>query len=68
MKRGMEGREESLGTGTRQGSGAGEEMMSSRDSVQGVTQSCDVCPMVDFTFVPSLTQLSLQPKLTQHTL
>lgn len=42
--------------------------MSSRDSVQGVTQSCDACPMVGFTFMPSLTQLSLQPELTQHTL
>lgn len=68
MKRGMEGREERLGTRTGQGSGAGEERMSSRDSVQGVTQSCDVCPMVGFTFMPSLTQLSLQPELTQHTL
>lgn len=38
MKEGMEGREERLGTRTGQGSGAGEERMSSRDSVQGNTE------------------------------
>ena len=38
----MGGREERLETRTGQGSGAGEEIMNSRGSVRGVTQSCDL--------------------------